>query len=290
MTDIDWTPRNLLPGQYQIEDLIFGKGTVYKCNNFEIMPYGVQAGDFQIPDMDENKFAKDQHTPGPINITLGLIQNRWLRKIVNGAVLKSADVGRLQRIWRGDGVRKQWGEQQALFFCGNDYVQKVIYGRTGKFQYPRYSEKTESFECTLEFRRTDSFAYSATEYVAAFDINTPAPVMASAGTLGDAPSWVTIYLRGPMQGAEITFGSVVFQLDWDIPAGKILEINSYPWSRRCVDSDGINRRANLVGPTPYLDRLRFNYDQPLLIRCTANGTTSESKGVVAYRDAFQIIG
>lgn len=285
---IDYLPRNLRVGQYQIQDFLFGKGTIYKCNNFEIMPWGVEAGDYQIPDMPENRFAKDQQTPGPINITMGILNNYWL-KPVPGASLNTPDIGKLARIWRGDGINNQWGEQQALYYGANDGSTKVIFGRTDKFQYPKYSPVTESFECTLAFRRTDSYAYSAIEHVAPFAVNTVDPVLVANGTSGDAPSWVAIYLQGPMQDAQITFGSVEFQLDWDIPAGKILEINSYPWTRRCVDSDGINRRANLVGPTPYLDRLRFNYNQALTVRCLANGTTADSKGVVVYRDAYQVI-
>ena len=87
----------------------------------------------------------------------------------------------------------------------------------------------------------------------------------------------------------LTFGDVVIPSNWDIPEGKILEINSYPWTRRCVDSDGINRRANLIGATPYLDRLKFKDTDAPKVSLTATGTNGNSKGVVAYRDAFQVI-
>lgn len=288
MTALDAAPRNLKSGQYQIEDLIFGKGTVYKVDSFEIAAYNVQAGDFQIPQTDENRFGLDQHQPGPITITMALLQNWWTHKVVAGATLQTADLARLQEIWRGDSVRYDWGAMQPLYFGGNDGIQKVIYGRTGKFQYPRFNEKTDAYECTLEYRRADNFAYSAKEYGMAFLPNV-APQVVTAGTNGNAPSWVSIYLQGPMQDIHLTFDDVTFELDWDIPAGKILEINSYPWSRRCVDSDGYNRRQSLVGATPYLDRLRFDWKDSPQIQLIAVNTTSASKGIIMWRDAYQVI-
>ena len=281
-------PFNLKSGQYQIEDLVFGKGTVYKVDAFEIAAYGIQAGDYQIPQTNENRFGLDQHQPGPITITMGLLQNWWTHKIVPGAKLVSADVARLQEIWRGEDVIQEWGATQPLYFGGNDGIQKVIYGRTGKFQYPRFNEKTNAYECTLEYRRADNFAYSAKEYGFTFNPNV-APQVVTTGTLGNAKSWVSIYLQGPMQDVQLTFAGIELQLDWDIPAGKILEINSYPWSRRCVDSDGYNRRQSLVGPSPYLDKLRFSWDDSPTIQVVAVNTTSASKGIIMWRDAYQVI-
>lgn len=278
----------LIPKQYRIEDLIFGLGTPYKCKSFEIMPYGVTAGDYQIPRQDEMRFGQDQLQPGPINLTLGLMQNRWIREPPVGAQLVQADLGHLQRIWRADDVRYVWGEMQALEYGSMDGTTHVIFGRCGKFQYPKIDEKTDSYEVTAEFRRADILSYSSTIWVRNFLPNV-APLLVTNGTNGDAPSWITIYLQGPMNDVEFTFGGIEMALDWDIPAGKVLEINSYPWTRRCVDSDGINRRANLIGATPYLDRLKFKHNASPTIELTCTGATADSKGVVAFRDAFQVI-
>lgn len=279
---------NLLPGQYEIDGLIFGKGTPYKVSSFDIQPYGVQAGDFQVPLQDEMKFSKDQHTPGPINITFQLMQNRWIREPVNGASLISADAGRLQRVWRGDDVRYVWGEMQALYFGGNDGSQKMILGRTDKFQYPRFNEQTEGYECVASFRRVDSFAYGITRWVRNIPVNSGQQFVTN-GHLGDAPSWMIIHLQGPMTDPHIEVGGFEFDIDWTIPAGKILEISSYPWARRCVDSDGINRRETLIGATPYLDRLRFKHDELLLATITANGTNGNTAATVSFYDSYQVI-
>ena len=282
-------PNNLKPGQYQIEDWIFGKGTVYPVAAFDIAEYGVQAGDFQVPNQDENRFGgSDQHIPGPITMTVQFLQNRWTHKVVHGTVLKSADAGKVQRIWRADGVRYTWGETQKLYYAGNDGIQKVLFGRTDKLKYPRFNEETDAYECTLSFRRGDNFSYSAHEYGIAFLPNQASQLLTN-GTFGDAPSWMTLYLQGPMNDPQIEIAGFTFELDWDIPAGKVLEINSYPWTRRCVDSDGISRRANIIGATPYLDRLRFNYNQPVYGRVICNGTNANSKAVFMFRDAYQVI-
>lgn len=282
----------LLPGQFMIEGLIFGKGTPYvltgDSGGFDIQPYGVAAGDYQVPRQDENRFGQDQLTPGPINIQLGLLQNRWLRTPPAGATLVQADLGRLQKIWRGDDVRYKWGEMQQLAYGSIDGTDKLIYGRCGKFQYSKINPKTESHTVTAEFRRADILSYSAVQYVREFVPNA-APLTVTNGTGGDAPSWVTIFLQGPLKTWTLNFGGISIPSNWDIPEGKILEINSYPWTRRAVDSDGINRRANLIGATPYLDRLKFKDTDAPTVSLTATGTNGNSKGVVAYRDAFQVI-
>ena len=281
-------PNNLLPKQYQIEDLVMGLGTPYKMNVFEIMPYGVGAADYQLPRKDEFNFGQDQHSPGPINMTIGLLQNRWVRPMPDGIDLVQANLDHLQRIWRADDVRYEWNKMQEFMYGSIDGSTHVIFGRTDKFQYSKIDSKTESHEVVCSFRRADSLSYSHTKYVSNFLPNV-GPQLVAQGTGGTAPSWVEIYLRGPMKAIKFTFADVEFQLDWDIPAGKILEINSYPNQRRCVDSDGINRRANLIGATPYLDRLKFNFNQNLTLKLEANGTTDQSLGALIYRDAFQVI-
>ena len=282
---------NLSEGQFQIEDLIFGRGTPYKINDedgFDIQPYGVQAGDYQIPRQDENRFGQDQLTPGPINIKLLLLQNRWIRPGPPGAALVSADLGKLQRIWRADGVRYNWGEMQSLYYGSMDGTTKVIFGRTGKFQYRKIDSKTESHTVVAEFRRADILSYSDYVYTKGVTPNQPAALV-TAGTLGDAPSWITLFIQGPLNDWSVEFNGITIESDWDIPAGTILEINSYPWSRRCVDSLGVNRRANLVGATPYLDRLRFRHDASPTVRIVGTGTNGNSYGVLQWRDAFQVI-
>lgn len=283
---------NLREKQYQIEDLIFGLGTPYKVGNenggFDIQPYGVNVGDYQIPRQDENRFGQDQLVPGPININMVLLQNRWLRPGPPGAALVSADLPHLQRIWRADDVRYKWGEMQALYYGSIDGTTHIIFGRTGKFQYSKIDSKTESHTVVAEFRRADILSYSSTLWVKNFLPN-ESPELVTNGTNGDAPSWITLYLQGPISNWEVEFNGISFSSDWDIPAGKILEINSYPWTRRAVDSDGINRRANLIGATPYLDRLRFKHTDAPTVEWTGTGTNGDTKGVVAFRDAFQVI-
>ena len=258
-------PANLVPGQYQIEDLIMGVGTQYRITGFEIMPYNVQAGDYQISRQDTVNFGMDQHMAQPINMTIEAIQNRWLMAPPPGAHIQSASISHLQAIWRGDFIRTKWGEQQVLYYCGKDGVTKELYGRTGKFQYTRGNQMTESYECNAEFRRTDAFSYESNESYQQL-VKGDTPSFVNVG--GDAPTWGRIFMVGPLTNPSITIGENKFDLAITLLPGEAAEISSYPWRRRAVDSNGVNIRAYMSG-VDYLDKMRFYNGIPVPVRWTS---------------------
>lgn len=259
-------PANLVKGQYQIEDLILGRGTQYRVTGFEIMPYNIQAGDYQIPRQDTVNFGLDQHMAQPINITIEVMQNRWLLPAPVGAHIESGNLGKLQAIWRGDATRQQWGEMQKLYYCGNDGMIKEIYGRTGKFAYPKGHELTDAYEVVAEFRRADAFCYQSTETYQEL-LKGSSPTFVTVG--GDAPTWGRILLTGPMTNPVITIGENKFALDLELDEGEALEISSYPWRRRAVDSNGVNIRSYMSG-IDYLDKMRLFNGVPVPVRWTSD--------------------
>lgn len=259
-------PVNLVTGQYQIENLVMGVGTPYRVTGFEIQPYATQAADFQSPRQDTTNFGADQITPGPLNITLEVLQNRWLNGANPGVALQSGSLGRLAQIWRADGVRYQWGEMQTLYYCGNDGILKEIYGRTGKFSYPRGYKNVESYEVVAEFRRADTVSYEHIEtYQEMVQGDVPKYVVAS----GDAQTWGRILIVGPMTNPTVTIGEQSFKINISLDANEAAEISSYPWRRRAVDSSGINIRAYMSG-IDYLDKMKVYPGVPLLVRWTSD--------------------
>lgn len=259
-------PVNLVPGQYQIEDLVMGKGTPYKITGFDIQPYGVSDGDYQAPRQDTKSFGFDQHTAGPLNITIEILQNWWTRDAPVGAKLSTGSLGKVQRIWKGDGVRYVWGEMQTLYFCGNDGIIKEIYGRTGKFTYPKGHEKTECYEVIGEFRRADTVSYRSTEKYKEL-LKGDTPTIVTPG--GDAATWGRILLTGPMTNPVITVGAQKFAVEIELEEGEAAEISSYPWRRRAIDSNGVNIR-NYMSGIDYLDKMRLYADRSVPIRWTSD--------------------
>lgn len=260
-------PVNLEPGQYQIDDLIFGKRTPYKVTAFEIMPYGHQAGDYSIPRSDRISFGFDQIQPGPINITMQILQNRWLSGTppVGNPHLFEGSLSKVKRIWRADDVRYSWGEMKPLYFCGKDGIVKEIYGRPRKFQYPRGHEKMESYEVVGEFVRADDLSYSYRETYVPLTAGVPQYIYQD----GDAPSWIRVLLKGPITNPVITIGENTFGLNVSLAAGEYAEISGYPWRQRAIDSNGVNLRAYMTG-IDYLDKFILPANKILPVRWTSD--------------------
>ncbi len=263
---------NLVPGQYQIGDLIMGRHTAYKVTGFDIQPYGVAAQDYQVPFEDITRFGNDQITPGPINLSIEVLQNRWIsEKPDTGQYLINGSLSELQRIWRGDEIRYSWGEMMPLYFCGRDGITKAIYGRPGKFTYPKGVMNADGepidhcYEVIAEFRRGDTIAYAAEEvYTEVLQQDAPTIVYQA----GNANSWVRILLTGPMTNPVITIGDQQVKLDLELEDGEVLEVSSYPWRRRVVDSNGINQRAQMTGVN-YLNKLIIPWGVPVPVRWTS---------------------
>jgi hypothetical protein len=78
------------------------------------------------------------------------------------------------------------------------------------------------------------------------------------------------------------------ELDWDIPPGVAVEICSYPWQRRIVDSNGLSLAAYLISENPYLDKVRFQDHEPKEISWTATGLVEEDPPGLPYHLPFQL--
>jgi hypothetical protein len=94
---------------------------------------------------------------------------------------------------------------------------------------------------------------------------------------------------GPMTHPVVTYGDQTLELTTHIDAGKVLEVSSYPWSRRVVDSDGINRRTEVIGDTLYLDQIKFYAGQSIDISWTCDDSDSGTQMFFLWREAYNVI-
>ena len=294
----------LKPYQYQLGSSIFGRGTEIPVSNVEIQPYNVNAQDFQISRTDENRFGIDTLAPAPIIFTMAVMENYPLEPvaqfgtIIDSLINRGSLLSSLAHGWKSTDTRRVWGATVPLLFCDADGTVLRIYGRPGKFMYkPRVSNRNLWIDIQAEFRRGDTFAHSDIEYyVGSPDDPTGAtglppghaPVLAARG-YGDAPAWVRILFTGPMTHPVVQYGANTIELDVTIPAGKSLEINTYPWSRRVVDSDGINWRAKVIGDTKYLDQINFPAGENINISWTCGGADTTTGLYFMWREAHNVI-
>lgn len=294
------------PYQYQIGDILFGRNTNIPISSVEPQPYNVNAQDFQIPLTDENKFGVDTLVPGPIIFNMAILENYMLDQfsnVVPGNIepddvmaLRGTILGKLARLWKAKEVRTFWGMAMPLYFCdGNGQILR-IYGRPGKFQYkPRANDRNSWIDIQAEFRRADTYAHSHIEYYIGDEADPHKgmapdadPVTAVRGD-GDGDSWVRVLIFGPATHPVITYGDNTIELALTIPAGVVLELSSYPWSRRIVDDTGVNHRARMIGETRYLEEIIFPADEELDISWTCTGADGDTQMYFLWREAYNVI-
>lgn len=264
-------PKNLIPGQYQIGNMVFGRGTTVPVETFDIKPYDVNPQDHQVSLSDEMRFGIDSYKPTTIEITFHVLSNRLLpgfEDTIPNFWRDMPNVADFQREWRFDEGRKIWGSIKPLYACGKDRITRMIYGRPRQFTYAKDSERAESVQCLGEFQRSDTLAYTAQEQYIELAGGAVPWYFNSAG--GDSPTWFRILAYGPMTKPKFLVGNHNVDLDTTIKEGEVLEVSSYPWLRRAVDSNRVNLAANMIGKSQYLDRMQIPWNETIPVRWTSD--------------------
>lgn len=290
--------------QYQIDDIVFGRDTQIPVQKVDIQTYNVNNQDFQVQRSDENRFGIDTLTPAPLVFTMSVLQNYMLDSMAGFSNAPQPDdifasnnsmLNALAASWKDIPLRLTWGATKPILFC--DKFGKVvrIYGRPGKFTHsPRHKDGESWIDVQAEFRRSDTYAHSDDEFYVASSINTgilpnaPDPIAASRLD-GDGDAWVRMLFLGPMVHPVVTYGNNILELNSTLDAGKVLEVSSYPWSRRVIDSDGINRRTEVIGDTLYLDQIRFYAGQSMNVSWTCDGSGPSTQMFFLWRESYNVI-
>lgn len=278
------TGRNLEPGQYQIGEFVFGTGTLFNVEEFDIGAYEVNVQDHQIPANDDLLFGQDTLKPMPIQITINARKNKILE---NMAALTQSSLasqlnfendrrpGRFAKEWRADEIRTQWGALKPLLICRSDGRTVRVYGRPGKLAIPPLDLREQGQKIVAEFRRSDTLCYSDIEwYVQARPNEVVTITRAEDFDMGNAPCWLRFLLIGPMKHPIIQLGSLVIELDIELATGEVCEVSSYPWQRRVIRAnDGLSLNSRLL--RPYLDKLKFEAESGIELSWTATDTTAD---------------
>ena len=268
--------KNLLPGQYQIGQLVFGAGTTIRCTQFDIKPYDVQGQDYQISRTDEKRYGTDHLSPTTIDIKWSVLNNKILDNFNPpvGMTRESfwRDFPTVENVayeWKADDVRRQWGALKPIYMCGVDGVTRVIYGRPGAFTSVKPSVYAEWVDCLGEYRRADTLCYREKETELDVPIGgDPIFIRRHGKDDGDSDAWFRLLLQGPIDHPIITIGIHSIELDFTIDESDTVEISSYPWSRRVINSERRNLSTRMIGNTEYLDVLRIPSNTDVPVRWT----------------------
>lgn len=274
----------LQEGQYQIGSLVFGQGTMYQCLGVELTGYTSQVGDVPIPDSDEIRFRKDFFQPSSIQFSLGVLDNYAL---VGGATITDGDslLEALHKEWRADEIRKIWGYTKPLIYCRNEVTRRV-YGRPRDFSSSARRKRPGWYDVVMTYQRADTVVYDD-ETNGVLDIaNGAAPTPLVRGD-GLGPTWMEIYITGPGVNPTVKVGPYTIELNYTLAALEVVQINSYPWERRAISSNGQNISAKMIGNSPYLNELSIppgaSYNVELDF---ASGATGASQLDVLWREAW----
>jgi hypothetical protein len=284
--------KNLRPYQWQIGDTVFGRGTSYPLLSTSLQSYNVNNQDFQVPLADEIRMGQDTFQSGPLTLKIGVIDNAPMDYIANTlpdtlTAKSSKLLTKLQKEWKADEIKKQWGALKPLTYCDGYGVVRQIYGRPRKFTYTLKRKGSQFHVVTAEYARVDTLSYTELEYAVVLDEGAAPVDYTREG--GDANTWFRVVFTGPITNPLVILGGIEIQLQHAIPAGVQVEVNSYPWSRRIIDSFNNNLRTTLIGNTLYLDQMQLPPDAPIPMSWTATGTTGASECVVLWRDALNVL-
>lgn len=146
----------------------------------------------------------------------------------------------LTKAWRGDSIRKTAGELATLTIKQPGRT-RVVFGRPRRlapvgtsFQHQGYLSYIGDFACT------DDVFYSSTLTSTTGGAFTVA---------GDLPAWPIVVVNGPSTNPVVNFGAFSLALNYTIPSGKSVTINTVPWVRSVKTSDGLSIPGKLVRTT-----------------------------------------
>lgn len=284
--------KNLRPYQFQLGDLVFGEHTKYPVLGMTIATYNVNNQDFQIPLSNTISMGQDTETAGPITFTMGVFDNAPMQygynSLPDDLIIKSSKLlTALQKEWKAQKVREKWGQLKPLIYCDGYGSVRQIYGRPRKFTYTRKRPGSQFHKVTAEYARIDSLTYTDAEFAAQL-FNGDDPVGYTRDG-GDAASWYRVVLVGPQTNPLVIVGDDQIQLQLVIPSGVEVEVSSYPWSRRVIDSNGITRRTTLIGNSKYLDKLTIPDNTSVPMSWVATSTSGDSACFVLWRDAYNTV-
>lgn len=283
-------------GQYQLGSVRFGRFTNLPIESMEVTGYGVNSTDFQLPRADEMQFGIDTFQPGAINFTIGILDNYVLPtygdpESISGIKRAHNLLEDLHTEWRSDDIRKQFGFVKPLLYGRPDGSTVRIYGRPRKFAHDAKSLKGQFRKAVAEFQRVDTLCYTEQEYsvqvLPSSEGSTTQNIVRSGG---GAPTWMKIYITGPIVHPKIVIGSLpMIDINYTLTGSQILEINSYPWTRRVVDNNSLNIAPLLIGTSPYLDELMLPANSTIAVGFSGTGTTSATKMNILWREAFSTL-
>ncbi|AOE44835.1 minor tail protein [Gordonia phage Terapin] len=288
---------DLIEGQWQIGSVKFGKGTKIPIMSVEPIGYEVSAGDRPLPMSDQIRFTKDYIQPGVMQFQMAVLDNHILEDMLDAPVdLEALGIvpghkllEELKNEWFGDEARLQWGKVKPLTYRAAGY-NRMVYGRPRNFASAPLKHRPGWYGITASYQLADASSYE--EQFEQITINPTANGVNGGSLTRDqealSPTWLKAAIIGPIINPTVKLGPFTVPINYVIPAGQAVELNSFPWERRAVTSTNLNIGSKLPSDT-YLEDLRIPAKATWPVALHGGSTTSATKLLVQWQEAYRAI-
>lgn len=245
--------RTLREGQWQIEDLVFGTGTIFPLATFPDISYGgVDDQDKERPRGAGIVFGRDRYKANIITFE-GAVWSEYL----------DDDLQWLAKWWRGNSARSTPNQSMVLKYCFEG-KQRQVYGRPRQFSPIPTPAPREWINFQCDFQCIDDKFYSQEEFHAHAGINPSSlgglysPLVAPLQTVGTSSStagefesggsteaWLRAVIQGPIDKPSFELIDEVEGWRQNMPRTSLnfdqkAIIQSMPWDRKVVDERGVS--------------------------------------------------
>lgn len=249
--------------QFQLDGLDFGTGTPYRVSEIDAGKPDVRVQDADMPFEDGLRMGRDFMSGTLLSVSLG----------VEGVDAEQAmdRLASLRYVWNGGGVRNQPGAVSQLLYQRPGSGERVMFGRPRKFTpATMFNAVVGWIPVEADFQAVDDVFYSrevhsltisgsAIDYQGTAGTTTPhvPPVTLAEATLpsdvatnaGNADTWPVITFHGPRAQPGVTWVNQNRSLSLAVVLGdgETVTVDTYPWARTVLRSDGASFAGDLRG-------------------------------------------
>lgn len=298
----------ILPeASWELDSIPFGPGSDIAIQTVDFGDVELVLGDVPRPRADGIMFGQDRRGGRVLTFELTVLTDYGLPEVPGyggyGTVASLDTLRQLSMAWSADQVRTTPGAVSRLRYRLGGR-QRTFYGRGRKFAVVSGYETLGRIPVTATFQAVDQLTYDDVEQTTVVPFVPPPaggltwpvtfpwttiPVAYSPGEIavaGDAPSWLTIVINGPISNPSVRLvGGWTVGLDLVVQPGEYVVIDPRPWSRGVRVNGVTNVAGALTSTSPRLSELRLPFGVHELVLTGADSTGSSSM-VLVWRNAY----
>lgn len=286
--------------QYEIDGLVFGRGTEYLVVRVEFGQPTVVINDAPLPREDGVRFGRD--TLHGRTVLFDMVMNK--KNATEAENLEALDL--ITSAWSADEARILPDELVVLRM--NRFGRSTrIYGRPRNFAPIMGTVSRGYVPITADFQCVDHLFYADEEGTNTLSI-VPAPVggfifpitfpVSSSGigekegeiTIGgNRPTWVTVTINGPITNPQVdVLDSWKATLLMTIADGQSVTIDPRPWSRGILLDGVANVAGKLTADSPWMSQMKVDPGEHQIVLRGTDPTGTASM-IVTWRDAYRSV-